>query len=566
MRFFSELMIFPRSGRIACVVRSRACFAEPPAESPSTMKSSADCGILDRAVGQLAGKRRVLERALASCQLARLARGLSRVARGDGLRDDLAGLGLVLLEELSQPLVDDSLDETRDSGVAELGLRLAFELRVAELDRDDRGKTLAGVLALEVVVLLLEQAFAARVLVERPRQRRPEPLQMRATLGRVDVVRKREHGLHVRVVPLHRDLDRALVALALEVDDVLVDGVLRLVDVRDEVADPALVEELVRLTARALVAQHDAETTGEESGLAEALQQRCRIVIRLVEHLGVGEERDGRPGLVLAGDADRLHLACRIATSELLAVHLAVASHLRDQPLGERVHDRDTDSVESSRDLVAVAAELSAGVQLREDDRQRGQSLLGNDVDRDAGTGIADGHGVVRMDGHVDQVVASGERLVDRVVDHLVDEVMQAARARRADVHARSQTNGLEALEDSDVFCGVGCFGHQKSPANRHIAGLDKCIRTGGRTGLWRGSSELPARPAHEAPDRRSPPPRNRPRRRSRQVPRQPSRRLSTGPSEPPTPGSVRQHTSATSERRSRAAPRDATRSRPRRR
>ena len=46
MRFFSELMIFPRNGRIAWVVRSRACFAEPPAESPSTMKSSADSGSL----------------------------------------------------------------------------------------------------------------------------------------------------------------------------------------------------------------------------------------------------------------------------------------------------------------------------------------------------------------------------------------------------------------------------------------------------------------------------------------------------------------------------------------
>ena len=60
----------------------------------------------------------------------------------------------------------------------------------------------------------------------------------------------------------------------------------------------------------------------------------------------------------------------------------------------------------------------------------------------------------------VDEVVPVGERLVDRVVDHLVDEMMQAPRARRPDVHPGSQTNRVEALEDSDVFCGVGCFGH----------------------------------------------------------------------------------------------------------
>ena len=63
MRFFSELMIFPRNGRIAWVVRSRACFAEPPAESPSTMKGSADSRSLIVQSASSSG-RRVLERAL----------------------------------------------------------------------------------------------------------------------------------------------------------------------------------------------------------------------------------------------------------------------------------------------------------------------------------------------------------------------------------------------------------------------------------------------------------------------------------------------------------------------
>mmetsp|Transcript_22315 Transcript_22315/g.54049 ORF Transcript_22315/g.54049 Transcript_22315/m.54049 type:complete len:205 (-) Transcript_22315:1517-2131(-) len=36
----SILRIFPRRGRMACVRRSRPCFADPAAESPSTMKSS----------------------------------------------------------------------------------------------------------------------------------------------------------------------------------------------------------------------------------------------------------------------------------------------------------------------------------------------------------------------------------------------------------------------------------------------------------------------------------------------------------------------------------------------
>ena len=131
MRFFSTLMILPRSGRIACVLRSRPCLAEPPAESPSTMKISASAGSRTEQSASLPGSvefssadlRRVRSRAL---------RAASRARDGvDRLADDLARLGGVLLEELGEPLVDGGLHEALDRRVAELRLRLALELRVA---------------------------------------------------------------------------------------------------------------------------------------------------------------------------------------------------------------------------------------------------------------------------------------------------------------------------------------------------------------------------------------------------------------------------------------------------
>ena len=70
------------------------------------------------------------------------------------------------------------------------------------------------------------------------------------------------------------------------------------------------------------------------------------------------------------------------------------------------------------------------------------------------------------MDGHVDRARAPRKGLVDGVVDRLVDEVMKTARARRADVHARAQADRFEAFEDGDVFCGIGTFRHEKSPAS----------------------------------------------------------------------------------------------------
>src|SRR5882757_1322275 len=163
IRLFSTLMILPRSGSTACVLRSRACFAEPPAESPSTTKISA----------KLARQGRVLERRLAG-QVTRFARRGPRPGGVDRLGDDPFGLGGILLEELGQLAVDRLLDQAADRRVAEFGLGLTLELRVVQLHRDDRGKTLADILAGEVVVLLFEQAFGARVGVQGAGQRGAE--------------------------------------------------------------------------------------------------------------------------------------------------------------------------------------------------------------------------------------------------------------------------------------------------------------------------------------------------------------------------------------------------------
>jgi hypothetical protein len=64
------------------------------------------------------------------------------------------------------------------------------------------------------------------------------------------------------------------------------------------------------------------------------------------------------------------------------------------------------------------------------------------------------------MESHLDEVRTPRHGLVDRVVDHLEDQVMEASRARRADVHARPQPHRLETLENGDVFRGVGGLGH----------------------------------------------------------------------------------------------------------
>src|SRR5262249_15266260 len=115
-------------------------------------------GVGRLAVGELAGQAAAAEQALAPArQVAGLARGDARGRRGLGLADDVAALGGVLLEPGPEVVVDHALDEALGLGVAELGLGLALELGVGELDRDDRGEPLAHVVARDAVLALLDQ-------------------------------------------------------------------------------------------------------------------------------------------------------------------------------------------------------------------------------------------------------------------------------------------------------------------------------------------------------------------------------------------------------------------------
>ena len=110
--------------------------------------------------------------------------------------------------------------------------------------------------------------------------------------------------------------------------------------------------------------------------------------------------------------------------------------------------------MQAARHLVAVVVELAAGV-------KHGQHHLSGGlaadvlVDGDSSTVVGNGDRAVDMNRDVDFVTESGQRLVDRVVDDLVDQVMQASGSGRADIHRRPLPDGFEALENLDLVGAV---------------------------------------------------------------------------------------------------------------
>ena len=170
-------------------------------------------------------------------------------------------------------------------------------------------------------------------------------------------------------------------------------GLLRLVHVGDEVADAALVVELDALAVGALVVEDDAQARA--SGTPSRAAAGASVSTDTSSSSKISAS--GRNEIVvpcLGRSPDCLHVALRNAARELLALDLPVALHLRDEPLGERVDDGDAHAVQAAGDLVAVAAELAAGVQLRQHDRRAragpGPSSMSTGIPRPRSTTVTE--------------------------------------------------------------------------------------------------------------------------------------------------------------------------------
>src|SRR5262249_26804491 len=186
----------------------------------------------------------------------------------------------------------------------------------------------------------------------------------------------------------------------------------------------------------------------------EALLDHVGIELDLREDRRVGAEEDGRAAA--ARRPELLHRADRMSLLEPLLPRGAVALDGRDEFFRQRVDDAGADAVQAAGGLVVASLELAARVKRREDHLERALLRFRVLVHRNPAPVVfhRDRRGVfVQRD--ADVRVVSVHRLVDRVVEDLPDEMVEAGAADAADVHAGALADGLEAFEDRDVFCGV---------------------------------------------------------------------------------------------------------------
>ena len=123
-------------------------------------------------------------------------------------------------------IVDLALGKGFCLGVTKLCLCLPFELRLGNLNRNNRGQTLTHVFTGEVIVFIAQQFILAGITIHQGRQRSTETLFMSTAFVSVDRIRIGVHRFFIRPGPLHSHLKRHMAhgVFSLKVDNVLVDN------------------------------------------------------------------------------------------------------------------------------------------------------------------------------------------------------------------------------------------------------------------------------------------------------------------------------------------------------
>jgi hypothetical protein len=76
-------------------------------------------------------------------------------------------------------------------------------------------------------------------------------------------------------------------------------------------------------------------------------------------------------------------------------------------------------------------------------------------VDRNTSSVVNDTNGPVGLHEDLDVVTVARESFINRVVDHLVNQVVQTPWPGGANVHAGALSNGFEALQNLNVTGSV---------------------------------------------------------------------------------------------------------------
>ena len=178
-----------------------------------------------------------------------------------------------------------------------------------------------------------------------------------------------------------------------------------------------------------------------EFSLAKGFFGRHEPYLRSFLTISVAHDFQGRLGIAMA----KFH-----------AVVLTIAPNVQTQPNGQGVDNRHANTVQTTRNFIAIAVELTPRVQLGHDHFSSGHPFFRVHIHRNTATIVADTDRTIRVQAYVNPVAMPRQGFVNGIVHDLINHVVQTtAVIRVTDVHTGTLSNCIQALEDFNTISTI---------------------------------------------------------------------------------------------------------------
>ena len=121
----------------------------------------------------------------------------------------------------------------------------------------------------------------------------------------------------------------------------------------------------------------------------------------------------------------------------------------------KRIHTRNADTVQTTRDFVRTFVELTSSVEHSHHHLERADAFFFVDVHGNTATIVLHHNRIIFADGHFNVSAVACQSLVDGVIHRFIDQVMQTFFADVANVHRRALANGFKPFEHLNIGCGI---------------------------------------------------------------------------------------------------------------
>ena len=342
----------------------------------------------------------------------------------------------MLLEIIREFFGNNGVDRAPRFNVAELLLGLAFKLRILDLDRNDRSQTFTDVFSGQVAVCFAENICLPRIVIKCLRDRVMEADHVHAAFRRIDIVDKAVFRHIVGVVVLHSDFHIDVILRAVKIQDIVIQRRLAAVKVRDIFLDAAFIVEnigprgaVLQRVFRTQIPERDLKPLCQKRHFAQSLLDDFIVVNRrFLKDFRIRLERNRSSRVMDIAGSDLMQLfRYMAAVFKTDLIDLALLPDRDFQPGRERVDYRCADAVQTTGYLISSAAEFAAGMQNRIDNLYCRFSGFMVNAYRNSAAVISDGNRLTRIDGHFNMCAEARERFIDRVVDDLIHQMVQAS-------------------------------------------------------------------------------------------------------------------------------------------